>query len=126
MRRSAVLSSVLVSVLVTAGLALAGHHTWHTFDTHWAWKRADLDRNELNLASYRGAATGQQLAGSVEHGEVVGYGGRSDRGQVGDAYVVVRYEEGPSAWSAEVKQVCYQFTIPDGYDVAFDETGCPA
>jgi hypothetical protein len=116
--------------VLTCLLAGAG---WVGLDAQadrWAWRRADLDRNRLNLATYRGAETGEQFAGWVEEGTVVSHTGRSQRAGGGDMALMVRYDQGePPPWSVATpfrdRFICYRFTTDDGFTVAFGRVGCP-
>ncbi len=111
----------LLLALSLAGLigACGVHHSW-------AWKEADLDRNRLNLALSRGADTGPDLAGWVEHGTVEEAVGDVTIGGDNDVVLRVRYEWAHTDWlgSASENRACYEFTSPDGYDVEFSPTPC--
>lgn len=119
-----------IATVLTCLVAGAG---WVGLDAQadrWAWRSADLDRNRLNLASHRGAETGEQLAGWVEEGTVVSHAGRSERPGGGDAALVVRYDQGePPPWSVATpfrdRYICYRFTNDDGFTVEFDRVRCP-
>ena len=117
---------VLVALL---GLTACGLSARVSPEHRWSWTSADLDRNALNLAYYRGAETGEQLGESVDHGTVVRASGRSEHAAGGDAEVVVRYERSPSTGftlgSGEARVDCYRFEFIDGYETAFDLTDCP-
>ena len=92
------------------------------------WKRADLDRNRLDLGLYRGADTGEELATWATQGEVVAALGSSERQEGGDLQVVVRYRLGSGrSWLGErgERVECWRFTTPDGYGVEFSRIACP-
>ncbi len=95
----------------------------------WSWKDADLDRNRLSLAYYRGAESGARLAEWIDHGEVVSASGASLRTQEGgDAEVVVRYTREVGGWLAGATTTteadCYRFTFPE-YDIDVERVTCP-
>lgn len=94
----------------------------------WAWKQADLDRNRLNLALFRGAESASAAADWIEYGKVVESSGAATPGG-GDLAITVRYERQETDWlggAAGVERVCYRFTSRDGDNVQFSETDCPA
>jgi hypothetical protein len=93
----------------------------------WAWKQADLDRNSLNLALFRGADSGASAAEWVEHGKVVEASGSTEHGGR-DLSIIVRYEREQTDWSGAVtgvEHVCFRFTSRHGDNVQFSETDCP-
>lgn len=93
----------------------------------WAWKQADLDRNSLNLALFRGAGSAATAAEWVEHGEVVEASGTTAAGG-GDLSITVRYERQETDWTGGVtgvEHVCFRFTSEHGDNVQFSEMDCP-
>jgi len=92
----------------------------------WSWRQADLDRNRFNLAMFRGADTGQELADWAQHGQVVAASGTAEPGRA-DLQILVRYTRPKTGWFGSddgVEEACYQFTSLDGHNVAFDQTDC--
>ncbi|GAA3526615.1 hypothetical protein AFL01nite_04660 [Aeromicrobium flavum] len=96
------------------------------------WKVADLDRNWLNLAIYRGVEDATDLAeGMSEPENVVSAVGTVRRGVPADdteepLEIVLLYPgaEG-SGFAADTEDVCYEFTVPDGYETEFHRVDCP-
>lgn len=91
----------------------------------WAWKQADLDRNRLNLALFRGAETASSAAEWIELGVVVESSGVAAGG---DLAITVRYERQQTDWlggGADVERVCFRFTSQHGDNVQFAEKVCP-
>lgn len=120
---------ILIALCVLGPLAAVG---WSGLDTaahRWSWRAADLDRNRLDLAYYRGAETGDALAGWVEHGDVVAASGRSAHTQGGDAEVLVRYEREDHGWLAgstpTIETDCYRFSFVDRHQTSFRRVDCP-
>lgn len=114
MRRIAIASALVVSTL--GGLAAVGWFVLDTANDRWAWRAADLDRNRADLAHFRGARTGDELAEWV-HGEVVATGATS---------VTVRYDRGePGAWEIVPRDrlICYR--LDPSRDSAPDRVACP-
>ena len=94
--------------MVTLAVVAVGYAVW-SHGPHWAWRLADLDRNELHLGG----------VADVEDGEVV----RTD-----DESVVVRYTRPETDFfgtpTGEVGQeVCYRFSLRDPDD--FRRAVCP-
>lgn len=93
----------------------------------WAWKQADLDRNRLDLALFRGARSAPAAAKWIAYGKVVESSGAAIQGRR-DLTITVRYERHQSDWTGAttgVERVCYRFTSRDGYNVQFREADCP-
>lgn len=119
MRRFVIASAVVVAVL--GGFAALGWFALDTANDRWAWRAADLDRNRISLAHFRGARTGDELAEWVR-GEVVATGASS---------VTVRYDRGePGAWEMELvprdRLICYRLERDASTgDVPLDRVDCP-
>lgn len=94
----------------------------------WSWPRADLDRNRLNLAFFRGADSGPELAEWIQNGEVVGTSRPSRGPDVADPVVIVRYErEKPTLLAGattEIEAECYRFAVSD--ETLFERVDCPS
>lgn len=123
MRRLVIALTVLAPLGLLAGMGI------DTAAHRWSWRQADLDRNRLNLAYYRGAESGERLASWVEHGEVLAASGHSVHTQGGDAAVLVRYERTDHGWLAgstpTIEADCYRFTFVDSHHTSFRRADCP-
>src|SRR4051794_7533229 len=121
---------VMVPVLVAlGGVAVLGVHLVHRVEHRWAWRQADLDRNRLSLGQFRGADTGAELAGWVQHGRVVRAGGVARRTSSQQAELVVAYTTTTGGWGGSAGKrvtVCYRFQVGGRDVVDFDEVDCPA
>ncbi len=125
MRRPVIVVALVVLAAAVAFVAVADRA-----DHRWSWKLADLDRNRLDLALFRGADSGEELAARVEQGEVVAVSGGREPVRGGDTIVVVRYERPRTDWfggaTGDVDADCYRFTFADGETSAFDLVDCPS
>jgi hypothetical protein len=112
-------------MLAAALIALSGcsglHHSR-------GWKLADLDRNWLNLATFRGMSDADSLAEGMPNADAVisakGKAERTVRDQPDPLRIVVRYD-GSDEGFRKIPDECFLFTFPDGYDVDFHKVGCP-
>ncbi len=102
----------VVTVVLTASIVLLVAIGMAAFDTaqdRWAWRLADLDRNELHLLA---------VPESIEDGTVV---------EESSGHVVVEYSRELTDWmgtpTGEVETICYQFPFADPDD--FREVSCP-
>lgn len=100
---AAVLTAAVV-VLVALGMA-----AFDTAQDRWAWRLADLDRNELHLSPHPDA---------IEDGTVV---------QESASDVVVEYSREIQDWTGQptgdADTVCYRFPLTD--PDRFREVSCP-
>ena len=102
---------IAIVLLATVGVPLVavGHGIYTTAQDRWAWRLADLDRNELNLLP---------VPGSIEDGTVV---------KESSGYVVVKYSREIRGWfdtyTGELETVCYRFPYQDPN--AFRKVQCP-
>lgn len=102
---------ITVVLLAAVGIPLVfvGHSLYTTTQDRWAWRLADLDRNELHL---------RPVAESIEDGTVV---------KESSSYVVVRYSVEIRGWfnsyTGEFRSVCYHFPYQD--PDAFRKVRCP-
>ncbi|WP_036961338.1 hypothetical protein [Promicromonospora kroppenstedtii] len=94
----------IVGLLVTLGASLSD-----TAQDRWAWRLADLDRNELHLSPHPDA---------IEDGTVV---------QESASDVVVEYSREVQDWTGQPTRdpdtVCYRFPLAD--PDSFREVSCP-
>ncbi len=99
-----------------------------------AWKEADLDRNWLDLAVYRGVENAEDFAaGMGDRGEVVSAKGITRRGVAASDLddpleIIVLYpgSDGSGAvFAKEIPDTCYLFTVPTGYASSFAKVDCP-
>ncbi|MEV0892515.1 hypothetical protein [Promicromonospora sp. NPDC050262] len=101
----------IVAAVLTAAVVLLvaiGTAAFDTAQDRWAWRLADLDRNELHLRA---------VPESIEDGTVV---------EESSGHVVVRYSREITNWmggyTGEVESICYQFSFADPDD--FYEVAC--
>ncbi|MFI2366325.1 hypothetical protein [Promicromonospora sp. NPDC019610] len=103
-----IVAAVVVATVVVPLVAL-GTSGYDTAQDRWAWRLADLDRNELHLSPH---------AKAIEDGTVV---------EESSGHVVVRYSRDIRDWmggyTGKVESVCYQFSFADPDD--FHEVACP-
>ena len=92
------------------------------------WKLADLDRNWLNLANYRGVEDARTLAEGMPNADAVisakGHAERSVADQSMPLQIVIRYDGSDETWR-DIPDECFKFTFPDGYSFAFRSVDCP-
>lgn len=99
-----------------------------------AWKQADLDRNWLNLAVYRGVEDAEDLAaGMAEPEHIVSAKGVARRGvpagNIGEPLEIVILSPGSdgngAVFAPQTPDTCYLFTVPTGYTANFVKVDCP-
>jgi hypothetical protein len=92
------------------------------------WKLADLDRNWLNLATFRGMSDADTLAQGMPNADAVisakGKAERTIRDQPDPLKIEVRYVGDDDEYT-KIPDECFLFTFPDGYDVDFHRVDCP-
>ena len=101
---------LVVGLVAGVGLLVAlGASLFDGAQDRWAWRLADLDRNELHLSPHPEA---------IEDGTVV---------QESASDVVVKYSRDVQDWSGQATgdadTVCYRFVLSDPDD--FQEVPCP-
>lgn len=103
-----IVAAVVIATVVVPLVAL-GASGYDTAQDRWAWRLADLDRNELHL---------RPVPASIEDGTVV---------EESSGHVVVKYSRELTNWmggyTGEVESICYQFSFADPDD--FHEVPCP-
>ncbi|MBC9226762.1 hypothetical protein GL325_10530 [Aeromicrobium sp. 636] len=99
-----------------------------------AWKQADLDRNWLDLAVYRGVEDADDFAaGMGDRGQVVSAKGIARRGVAASDLdepleIVILYsgrDDSGAVFAQDDPDTCYRFTVPTGYSSNFAKVDCP-
>ena len=111
--------------LAAALLALSGCGSLHHSP---GWKDADLDRNWLNLATFRGVSDAHTLAEGMPYASSVvsakGTARRTVHNQADPLEIVVRYDGFHDGFN-DTPDECFRFTFPDGYNISFHRVDCP-